>query len=79
MRNITSPVLPEEKQKPRSVAHEEMVFRVCWSARAALWRLEDRREMLKSPAKSLCVRGKETHVRMSSIRTSKNGTLHTSL
>ena len=54
---ITSPVLPEEKQKSRSAAHEEMVFRVCWSGRVALWGLEDRREMQKSSAKSLCVRG----------------------
>ena len=69
LRNITSTVLPEEKEKPRSAVHEEMVSKVCWSRRAALWGLEDRIRF---------VRGKETRERMLSITRRKSGTLSTS-
>ena len=46
--------------------------------RAALRGFEDWREMLKSSANRLWVKGKETHSVMSLMASRKSGTLHTS-
>ena len=75
---ITRYVLSEEKREPFSEGHEEMELSVCCNSLCALWGLAEQREMLKSSAKSLCERGKLTHLVISLIAIRKSKTLETS-
>jgi len=75
---ITRYVLRDKKREPFSEAHEEMELSVCCSSLSALWGLAERREMLKSSVKSLCVGGKFTHLVISLIAIRKSKTLKTS-
>ena len=52
-RKMTKAILPAKKRKPRSEAHAEMLFRICWRSFLLLRELEDREEMLRR-----CVREK---------------------
>jgi len=75
---MTRYVLREEKRESFSEAHEEMELSVCCSSLWALWGLAERKVRLKSSAKSLCVRGKFTHLVVSLIALRKSKMLNTS-
>jgi len=77
-RKMTSIVFCEETRKPRSVAHADIMFKVCWRSLAALDGLEDRRDRLKSLANRHWVRENATYLLISLIASWKRGTLHIS-